>query len=772
MLKTLNLAIKFLWREWRAGEWLIVFFALFIAVSASTGLHFYIDRLMRGLDQESIKFLGGDVAIRSSVSFPKAWTQKARLLQLHTAEVWSYPSVVSVNDKLQLVNIQAVSETYPLIGSTIKNKRPFDVWVEPRVLSLLMIQKNEMLTIGAHKFRVGKTLTSDFDALNTGWNIAPRVLIRLADVPATQTVIPGSRIDYQLLLTGQKDRLNQFRKWLVPQLQPGQRILDVHDQRFALHNVLERTTNFIYLALLVVLIMSAVAIAMSIQQYMRRHYSYVALWRCLGAKEAQIKQLFFWQLTLVAVIAGGIGIVAGYSMQSIFANLFTDFLQFNLPVAGIKPIFLGFITSMTLLYAFAFPVILELPKIPPLFIWRNEIITYSSYSYTYIVISIMVVIGFLYWSTDFSTLILFFIDILFISIALLYAISLLLLKASRSLLDKTDGSIRRGIHQLLQYSDSVSFQFVGFTLILILLLTLNLIRTDILIKWQSSLPPNTPNNFAFNIAPSDVSSIKDLLQKNQIAIEGIYPMTRGRLVELNGKRILSVISAKGRANNALHRELNLSWMWQLPSDNKIVQGYMWSKKNKNNELVSVERNLADDLQLHLGDKLTFQIGEQKISAKIANFRSVEWGSFYPNFFMIFLPGLLDQLPTTYITSFHLKTHETNIANQLIKQFPNITIIDVSILLKQIQDIVNKISYAIQYLFLFAFASGVLIFVTSLQASMDERCQAYYLLRVLGASRKFIYKSIFVEFGILLVSILFSSILISSFIASSLIKMYF
>jgi putative ABC transport system permease protein len=745
MLKTFSLSAKLLWREWRAGEWFVVFFALLLAITAITSIHFFTDRIVRGLEQQGARFLGGDLVISSSSAIPDGWVQKAQTLQLKRAEVWSYPSVISANKKLQLVNVQAVSDSYPILGENNMRLETFSVWVEPRLLPLLASNINDMITIGAKSFQMKKILTADIDMLNTGWNIAPRVLMRLADVPATQTVLPGSRVDYRLLLAGDKDKLQQFRLWVTPQLQPGQTLLDVHNQKFALLNVLQRTESYLQLVLLVCLVMSGVAIALSIQQYLRRHYAHVALWRCLGAKQQQITKIILYQLLILAFVAGAVAIAMGYLAQLLFANLFKTFLLFPLPAAGFSPVVLGFVTSLFLLFTFAYPILYVLPRTPPLYIWRNEVTTDFWRGNIAIIIAIVCMTDFMYWFMDYSLLTLYFLGALIVSIVALYGLGLLLLRLLRSLILHTEGPIRRGLSQLVQHPKSVIMQFIGFNLILVSLIVVGLIRTHLLVNWQQSLSTKAPNYFAINIAPTDLTQLEQFFQQHQVAVEGIYPMIRGRLVALNGNPILAVVPPSESNNNALHRELNLSWMVQLPSDNKVVSGPDLTTHDTGKAIVSVEKKLADDLHLKIGNTLTFQIGEKRISAVINNLRTVDWSSFHPNFFMIFPPGLLDKMPTTYITSFHLASDQAVLLNQLVQMFPNITVIDVASLLVQMQDLVGKITLAVQYLFLFALGAGGLIFVTSLQASMDERRVTYYLLHVLGAGRKYIRRSVMVEF---------------------------
>jgi len=753
MLNIILLALKSLWRDWRAAEWLLVCFALFIAIAATTSIHFYTDRIMRGLDKQGARLLGGELVISSPSPLPVAWEQKAREMKLRTAQVWSYLSVVSSKNQkssnaMQLVSLQAVSDNYPLSDVTPNLPDPHTIWVEPRLLPLLSIEMNDELVIGAATFQVKKLLTSDLDTLSSGFIIAPRAMMRLADVPATQTVLPGSRVDYRLLLVGDASALKNFKSWITPLLSPSQKLIDTHSQQFALQNIMQNTENYLQLILLVCLLLSGVAISLSIQQYVRRHYAQIALWRCLGASHKQILTVFILQLIIIASIIGVIGIVMGYVAQEAYAYLFQDFIRFELPASGFSPILLGFITSNIILFAFSYPILSELPRTSPLYLWRNEINLSVLSTSTPLMISLSCMVLFILWFMNFSLLSIYFFLGLFLSIVFLYGVSLIIISILRVAVNHSEGSIRRGISQIVQYPFSFSLQFIGLNLILVAIIISACIRSNMINNWKQSLPETSPNFFAINIDKSDITRLSQFFQNQHIDIEGIYPMVRGRLIALNGQSVLSAVPAEAKNNNALHRELNLSWMWNFPSDNKIVKGPTWTLRDRNKALVSVEYGLANDLHLKLGDELTFQIGERKIDAVIMNFRTLVWSSIHPNFFMIFPPGLLDNFPTTFITSFHLDNKQKIILNDIVKIFPNITIIDMANVLLQIQNLVSKIIAAMQYLFIFALGLSILIFIASLQTTMDERQKTYSLLRILGAERHYIRRSLIVEFILL------------------------
>lgn len=771
MLKEWRLAQTMLYRECRAGQWLIIIFALILAVTIFTAIDFFTNRLARGLDSQSAQLLGGDLVITSSTPIAAAWIKKANELSLRTAEVIVFPSVISANNQLQLVNIQAVSKTYPLFGKPIKMKHQ-QVLVESRLLPMLNIHIQDNMNIGAANFIIVSRLPSDLEMMNTGWVIAPRVLMRLDDVPATKILLPGSRVNYRLLLSGTPDHLKQFRSQIKPQLQPDQGMLDVQSQRNMLSNSLQHADKYIQLVILFCIIMCGTAITLSVRQHLRRHYDDIALWRCLGAPEKQITRVIVSQFFMVALIAGAAGTLAGYLLQTMIVGLFNAYIDFPLPAADFSPILLGFLTSTILLFCYAYPIITLLPRTPPLHLWRSEIVSKQNYRNTYAVITLILLLGYVYWIMDFSLLALFILDALLLTIGTLYLLNIFALSFIRKLVKISNGAIRRGLSQFIQHPETTGIQLTAFTLIVMSLMILANIKHDILGNWRMTLPSTTPNYFAFNIAPYEIEQVNSFLKNVHVQVDDIYPMIRGRLVSLNGKPIMQVIPDTAKNHNALHRDLNISSMQTYPSDNKIIAGAAFAKDDSGKMIISVEKNLAADLHLTLGDKLGFKIGDREIFAVIANIRTVDWGSFHPNFYVIFPPDSLDDFAATFITSFHLSPQQTRILNQLIRQFPNITVIDIASILLQIQNLISKMATALQYLFIFAIIAALLIFVAGLLASMDERRTTYRLLRILGAGHRYIYSSLIVEFGFLALMTFACAFALSKIISHLLMTMIF
>lgn len=759
MLKTFVLAMRFLWRDARQSQWTVIVLSLLLAITATTAINVYTERLLLGLDQQSATFIGGNLVLESPTPIPKIWHDQARQFSLSTAEVWSYPSVVSHENEMQLVNVQAVSDSYPLLGDKSTKPSLRSVWADPRLLQMPGFNLQQKINLGSSEFVLTNTIPQN-TALSSGFNFAPRILVNLADIPATKTVIPGSRVDYRLLIAGTKPNIENYVNWIKPTLSAGQRIIQPQNQFFTLRNIIERTQNFVQLILLVCIVMGGISITISIQEYIRQHLAYVALWRALGANKNQIVAIFLWQLFLVGILAGALGVLFGYLTQLFFVKLFSDIFNFSLPLASSRSAFIGFTTALFLLITFAYSLISELPNTSPIYIWRNELDP-TRKNNVFFIIAIISFVAFISYFMNFSLMSLFFVDAILLSAGFLYALSILFIRVVKHAANYTEGSLRRGLKQLTQYPASVSVQITGFTLLIVVLTVLGLARAQLLENWRHSLPEKSANYFVINIAPEDTVGFKTYFNDKGINLTNLYPVIRGRLVELNRKPIMSVVRPEAQNHNTLHRELNLSWMDAFPSDNEIVAGHSFDT-HINNEL-SIESEMAQTLGIKLGDQLGFQIGDQTISGIVTSVRRVVWSSFHPNFYIIFAPGTLKNLPSTYISSFYLDPKQSNILIDLVKKYPNITVIDVAEILSQIQTLMDKITLAIQFLFLFALGAGLLIFFTSLKASMEERKQTYYLLRVLGAGNTFIRNSIMVEFIALALVISISSYVLSKVI---------
>lgn len=752
------LSLKLLRRDWRSGELTVLLSALILAVTALTTLYFYTDRIGRGLEQQAVQLLGGDLVVRTPNIQPRTWLEQAQKLELRTAQIYLFPSMVIANQRLQLASIKAVTSTYPLYGNITINKtaqaQPTEtntippagnIWVDARLLALLNIKLGDYVSIGAAKFKVDAVINTLPDTETNWLNIAPTVLMNAVDLAKTQIIQPGSRVDYELFIAGNVEKIKQFKTWLQPQLTPEQKLVDVKNNQSVLKNNLQKADNYLTLANMICVLLAGLAIIMTAQRYVRRHYDTSALLRCLGLIQKQVIYIYAYQLFVIGLTGSVIGCFLGYLCQSGFALIFADWLKFSLPAARFTSALTGLMFGFIILMGFALPPFLSLQKITAIRILRRDLKTPAS-SILWIYGSIISAIYLILWQqTADHRLALWLLYGFSFTAIVLYACASGLIKLLR--IAGSSGGInwRYGIANLARYSRTSTVQLVAFGLVITVLLLITLIRNDLLNTWQENLPQNTPNYFVINIQPTEVNPLEQLLAKYQIKSTGIYPMVRGRLTELNQIAIQQAIPPEAKNHNALNRELNLSWTSLLPKENKIVQGQWWAVQDESKPIISLENKLAQELGIKLGDKLSFQIGDQKVTATVVNLRSLEWSSFQPNFYVIFPPHVINNLPTTYITSFYVDINHRQVINQLIQLFPGTTIIDVASVLNQVREMIGKIALAVEYLLLFTLLAGIVVLYAVLHANRDERLQQMALLRTLGANQKQLKTMVLAEF---------------------------
>ncbi len=745
-MHNIKLACKFLFREWRSGELYILIAALIIAVAALSSISFYTDRVARALDEQATELLGGNLVVNSAINIPSPWIAQAQLNHLKYSKIIYFPTVVVAGQQLQLVDVKAVTNSYPLVGNIhTKNNMNLPeqinygipsvgtIWVDSRLISLLNATIGEKISIGEQSFVIDKILSYEPDIESNVFTIAPRVLMNQADIAKTQIIQPGSRVTYALLLTGKDADMQNYKKWLSPQLTSHQRLLGIKEGRPQIQNTLQRAENFMHLAVVICVVFAGIAIGVTARRYAQRHAHTVALLRCLGLNQRQIVNIYLIQFILIGILGSIIGCVIGYIAQLLLANIFVGWFNIHLPAIVWSSILIAIITGLCILLGFTLAPLMQLKEITPLRIFSRELYPMPPSTVLTYAGAIAVIGGFLLFHTanwQFTMLLLYGIAF---TVLVLYWVGYGFIRLTQLLSPTVGITWRYGITNLARRSTANIIQLIAFGLVIMTALLLIILRNDLIQTWQQQIPANSPNYFAINIQPNQVSAIDQLLSQQHVVTSGIYPMVRGRIITLNGKPIKQAVPPEQVNNEALNRELNLSWTMQLPSDNHIVQGSWWTKNEINKSLVSMEVNLANELAIKKGDKLGFQVGDQQFQATVFSLRSLRWDSFHPNFYIIFPPGVINNLPATYITSFYLSPSQKTILTTLVKQYPSITIIDVAQLLAQTQQIIAGITKAIEYILLFTLMAGLAILYASLQVSLDERLHESALMRALGAS---------------------------------------
>jgi len=759
-VRTTLLALRLLRRDWRAGELTILLLALVVAVASVSSVTFFTSRIHQALEGQASDLLGGDLVLLSDNPITQERKAETKALKLQSTETVEFPTMVVAGERNHLVALKAASNGYPLRGQhrtapqlfapdaeVEGSPEPGTVWAGSRLLTILGLEVGDRVTVGETQLRIAAVLTSEPDqSEGVLMNIAPRLLMHTDDLPATNLVQPASRIQFRLLLAGDKEAINLLRQRWEPNLAPGETLHNVKDARPEVRSALARGESFLSLASLVSVLLAGAAVAMATRRFVSRHLDNCAVMRCLGAEQRLISRIYITQMLALGLTASLAGIALGFIAQEGLVALLGSLAGFDLPLPSGWPILLGFLTGIITLFGFAIPPILQLKDVPTLRVLRRDI----GLARPNALLAYGIGLGAFFTLVIVQAQSLKLATAIFLGLALVLGLLALLggglLLALRPLRHHSNTSWRFGLANVSRRSGHSLIQMIGFSIGLMALLLLAVVRTDLLSEWENRLPPDTPNRFLINIQPEQLEQVQAFFASEQVEAPLLYPMVRARLVGINGSPVSPDDFKTERAKRLVNREFNLSWTETLQDDNLIVAGDWWGPEGRGKPLFSVEQGLADELELKLGDSLTYNVAGQKFSAEISNLRTVDWESFRANFFVITPPGVMDNFPANYISGFYLPESQTDILNRLVQQFPSITVLDVATILNQVRAIIERVILAVEYVFGFTLLAGLMVMYAAIHATLDERIREAAILRTLGARRSQLLGNIILEYA--------------------------
>ncbi|MBA1275124.1 ABC transporter permease [Pseudomonas azotifigens] len=759
--RLLALAFRQLLRDARAGELRILFFALLIAVATSTAIGYFGARLNDAMLLRATEFLGADLVLQGSAPADDQQIQVGRQLGLDHAQVVEFSSMVATDDELQMASVKAADSPYPLRGQLRSAAAPYEpeqpgggpatgeAWAEARLFAALDLSIGDSIEVGNQQLRLTRVLTYEPDRVGDFYSLTPRVLMHLDDLAATGVVQPGSRVRYRDLWRGSAEALADYRRQIEPILQPHQRIETARDGNRQIGGALGRAERYLNLASLAAVLLSGVAVALSAARFAARRFDASALLRCMGLSRREALLLFGIQLALLGVFASLCGALLGWLAQHGLFYLLRDLLSTEVPPATLWPALAGIATGLVALAGFALPPLASLGRVPPLRVLRRDMLPIPPSTWIVYGAAILA-LGLIMWRLSLDLkLTLALIGGGLVATLLLGGLLLLGLRSMRALLARSSLPWRLGLGQLLRHPLAAAGQSLAFGLILLAMALIALLRGELLDTWQDQLPENAPNHFVLNVLEADRDAFAARIAQLSDHAAPLYPVVPGRLVAINGEPVRQLVSKESRGERAINRDLSLTWAADLPPDNHLNAGTWWSEATRG-ELpgVSVESELAESLQLVLGDRLSFTIGGLNRDAVVSSLREVDWDSFQPNFYMIFEPGTLQGMPVTYMTSFHLPPGQERQLVELARAFPSVTLLQVEALLAQIRSILAQVSLAVEFVLLFVLAAGLAVLFAGLQATLDERIRQGALLRALGAERALLLKARRAEFGLL------------------------
>jgi putative ABC transport system permease protein len=755
-----SLLFRMLGRALRTSESRVLLASLTIAVAALASVSFFADRVSRAIELQAGELIGGDLSYSSDKPLEADVLAAIRAkANVRSATTTTFPSMSSFakdgDVQAQLVDIKAVTDGFPLRGQLMLADQLADieagkvkpatttpdagtVWLAPQMAGKLGINIGDTLRLGQAQFKVAAWIAKEPDAVLDYFGLAPRVIIRESDVAATQLLQVGSRVGYKILMAGDPGDIADLRKSLTPLVKRGQRVAGPADAQSEVRVSLERAGRILSLASLFSVILAAAAAALAARRFSQRQTNSAALLRCLGASRSEVFALYFIQIAVLALLASLLGVALGAAGQWLLAKLLQSLFATALPAASFTPWLHALAVGFVLFLGFTVPPLVRLRSVPALRVLRQDLGGQDLATWITVLIAAGAMIGLIVWRAGDLKIGLVavggFAGALFIGSVL----SLILLQLVGPLRGVTGsaggGAVRYGLANLARRKSLTLLQVGALGLGIMAILLLVFVRSDLLERVQGRLPADTPNRFAINIQPQQVEPFKAALVERGLTGIDLYPMVRARLVGLNDQAFTESNFSADRARRLAEREFNLSWQATERKDNPVVAGKWWAADDKTPQF-SIEEGIAKTLGLKLGDTLTYDVAGTRFTAKVTSIRKLQWDTFRPNFFVVANPGVLESFPASFITSFKLPAGQERVVNQLVAQYPNVSVIDLTAIMNQVRSVSDQVSRAVEFVFLFALASGILVLYAAIVATQDERAYEGAVMRTLGAAKR-------------------------------------
>ncbi len=738
-------------RDWRAGELRLLVLAVTLAVAALTAVGFFADRLQGGLARDARALIGGDAVVRSDNPPAPDFEAQARALGLQTSQTLDFPTMGRAPDEqggaARLVALKAVGPGYPLRGvlrtapdaqtadtATRDIPSPGTAWVDAALLVALDLQVGQPLLLGDTSFTVARVLVVEPDRGAGFMSFAPRVMIHRDDLPATGLVQPASRLNYRLAVAGPERAVRDFTAWADRRIADpavrGVRLESLESGRPEMERTQARAEKFHNQVARLAARLCALAVAIAARGFAQRHLDDCAMLRVLGLSQGTMARAYTVEFALVGLFASALGVALGYAVHHAFVLLLAGLVDASLPAPGPTPVLLGLGMGLTLMMAFGLPPVLQLAQVPPLRVIRRDVGQLKPATLGVLGLGVLGFAALLLAASrdlllgaiavgGFAAAVLLFAAVSLLAVRLLRA-SVNEATAPRALVMATRQLSARPVFAVVQ----ISALSVG----LLALVLLVLLRTDLISSWRNATPPDAPNRFVINVQPDQAEPFQQTLRDAGVRDFDWYPMIRGRLVAINGRTVVPDDFASERAQRLVDREFNLSNSPVLPDHNPVVAG-RWTAEEVDG--LSVEQGLAEELGLQLGDRLAFDIAGVPVERRITSLRKVDWGSLRVNFFVLFPVTTVPDAPVTYISSFRAPD-TAGFDNALVRAYPNITNVDMTQTIAQVQRVLGQVIGAIEFLFVFTLAAGLVVLLAAVTATRTEREREFAILRAVGA----------------------------------------
>jgi len=742
-----SLALRQLRREFRLSEYLVLSFALVLAVAAVTSVGFFANRVERAMASQAATLLAADAQLRSPRPLEASLRERALSDRLLIADVIEFPSVV-LNEEgdTALVSVKAVSSEYPLRGEVRLSREIYgadfsaetvpakgEVWLDPRLAGSLSLLADSNLTLGEITVKASSFISFEPDADGDVFQMAPRLIMNVEDLDRSGLLGEGSRARYKLLVAGDPADVKKYSDWIDSLQDSGVQLQTLEQGRPLVQSALLNVRRFLGLAAAVAVLLSGAAVALAARQIAERDMDTSALLRAFGGPSSSVIRIVLIRLAIIAAMAALFGSAIGYLVQFGLSALLAQWFATVLPAPSLSPLLGGAACAVLALAGFCLPALAKAATSPVVRVLRRDLPVAQPSTWLLFGCALLTMLVLLIWLTRDVFLGGLLVAGLIVVVGVLWLISRALIAVSGKV--RSPG-LRRALEGIRRRPNSVSLQISAFSVGLLALLLLAIVRLDVLNDWQGQIADDAPNFFMVNIQPDEVAAVRQFLADRGVENETLYPMIRGRLESINDRRIGLDDYSDERARRMSERDFNLSYQNELRGDNTVVAGEWWPA-DTSERYFSVEEDFADEVGIALGDTLKFRVADKQVEGVVSNLRTVEWESFAVNFFVVSSPAALIDKPASFVTSVFVEENQASYIRDVVQQFPGVTVLEIGRMIERVTGILDRAALAVQYVFMFTVVAGILVLVAAVLASRRERFHEAAILRTLGASRRYV-----------------------------------
>ncbi|MCY4546117.1 MAG: FtsX-like permease family protein [Gemmatimonadetes bacterium] len=761
------------WRDSRTyrRRLLLYMSSIILGTAALVSIRTLGDSMRTAVNLESRALLGADLDINTRRAFSDSAEVFLRSLGGAQSRQTSFASMVAFprSASSRLVQVRALEGDFPYYGEL--ETSPPDAAQRFRTQGSALVDDNLMIQHGAEvgdSIRVGLrtfeiegrliAIPGETAAMST---IGPRVYIPLADLESTALIQPGSRATYRALFRFDDSvdvqalvdshGTDTAARW-------GMDWDTVADRQAGLERSLGNLYRFLNLSGFIALILGSVGVASAIHTYVRRKRGTIAVLRCLGAEGRHTVTIYVIQAVSIGVIGSSIGAAAGFLVLGVLPALIQDFVPFELDIRySFLPVLQGMGLGLLMALLFALLPLIAVRDISPLLTLRSSVETPSRGArdpWRLALIAVLVT-GIVLFSVTQSRQWyqgVGFAAGLIVAFALLSFVARGLIATARRLLPARWPYVwRQGMANLFRPDNQTVTMVVALGLGAFLLTTLYLLQFSLVGHISQVGGERQSNMVLFDIQPDQRDDIVESLERNGLPVMQQTPVVSMRLAGLNGRTTAEIMQdSTGRSPRwALRREYRSTYRGHLEDAETLLDGTLQPRVDGEHDavLVSVEKSIADRLGVGIGDEIVFDVQGVPVKTTVGSLRAVDWQRVQPNFFMVFPEGVLEEAPQFHVIVTRIDDPQVSarFQQETVSRFPNVSMIDLSLILGTLNDILGKVSLIVRFMALFSVFTGVIVLVGVVTNSRLQRMQESVLLKTLGGSRNQILKIMSIEY---------------------------